>query len=310
MPTNNTLTYDVFVSDSIPQNVTGKQEGTVGRVSTALKQAARLFTGVAVLMVAAPSRAQTSEKPTIVLVHGAFNESSSWEGVIRLLQADGYPVIAPANPLRGVKSDSDYLANLIDTIKGPVVLVGHSISGMMISNAATGKNNVKALVFVSALAPDTGETANDLLSKFPGGTSGSALGPPVSLGGGAHDLYVQQEKFPAQFAADVPAAKARIMAVTQRPIVDTAFGEPSGSPAWRSIPSWFIHGTGDKNLPVATVAFMAQRAGAKKVVEIKGASHLLMVSHPKETEKLIVEAASSVSSQQGAMGSSESETGQ
>ncbi len=157
---------------------------------------------------------------------------------------------------------------------------------------------------------DMWDYPNDLLSKFPGGTSGSALGPPVSLGGGAHDLYVQQEKFPAQFAADVPAAKARIMAVTQRPIVDTAFGEPSGSPAWRSIPSWFIHGTGDKNLPVATVAFMAQRAGAKKVVEIKGASHLVMVSHPKETEKLIVEAASSVSSQQGAMGSSESETGQ
>ncbi len=237
MPANNTVTYDVFVSDPTPQNVTGKQESTVGRVSTALKQAARLFSGLAVLMAAAPSRAQTSEKPTIVLVHGAFNESSSWEGVIRLLQADGYPVIAPANPLRGVKSDSSYLANLLDTIKGPVVLVGHSISGMMITNAATGKSNIKALVFVSALAPDTGETANDLLSKFPGGTSGSALGPPVSLGGGAHDLYVQQEKFPAQFSADVPAAKARIMAVTQRPIVDTAFGEPSalGTRTFRSL---------------------------------------------------------------------------
>jgi pimeloyl-ACP methyl ester carboxylesterase len=269
-----------------------KQNSTAERVSTAFKQAAgRLLTGVAVLMAAATSQAQAVEKPTIVLVHGAFNESSSWEGVIRLLLADGYPVIAAANPLRGVKSDSSYLANLIDSIKGPVVLVGHSFSGMMISNAATGKNNVKSLVFVAALAPDTGETANDLLSKYPGGTSGSALGPPVSLGGGAHDLYIQAEKFHAQFAADVPAAKARIMAVTQRPIVDTAFGEPSGPPAWRSIPSWFIHGTGDKNLPVATNAFMAERAGAKKVVEIKGASHLVMVSHPKETAKLIVEAA-------------------
>src|SRR5262249_47351773 len=227
--------------------------------TSAFKQAARLVTGVAALMAAAPGRAQTSQKPTIVLVHGAFNESSSWAGVIRLLQADGYPVIAPANPLRGVKSDSSYLANLIDTIQGPVVLVGHSFSGMMITNAATGKSNVKALVFVAALAPDTGETANDLLSKYPGGTSGSALGPPVPLGDGAHDLYVEQEKFHAQFAADVPAAKARIMAVTQRPVVDTAFGEPSGTPAWKSIPSWFIHGTGDKNLPVATVAFMAQR---------------------------------------------------
>ena len=275
---------------------------------TSFQRAARLFTGVAVLMAASPGRAQTSQKPTIVLVHGAFNESSSWEGVIRLLQADGYPVIAPANPLRGVKSDSSYLASLIDTIKGPVVLVGHSISGMMITNAATGKDNVKALVFVSALAPDAGETANDLLSKFPGGTSGSSLAPPVPLEGGAHDLYVQQEKFPAQFAADVPAAKARIMAVTQRPIVDTAFGEPSGPPAWKSIPSWFIYGTGDKNLPLATTEFMAKRAGAKKLVEIKGASHLLMVSHPKETAKLIVEAASSVSRQEAAMGSSGSET--
>src|SRR5215468_8022892 len=201
----------------------------------------------AALTSATPSQAQTNPKPTIVLVHGAFNESSSWAGVIRLLQADGYPVIAPANPLRGVKSDSSYLAHLIDTIQGPVVLVGHSFSGMMITNAATGKSNVKALVFVAALAPDAGETANDLLSKFPGGTSGSALGPPVDLGGGAHDVYVQQEKFHAQFAADVPASTAKVMAVTQRPIVDTAFGEQSGPPAWKSIPSWFIYGTGDKN---------------------------------------------------------------
>jgi pimeloyl-ACP methyl ester carboxylesterase len=232
---------------------------------------------------------QSDVKPTIVLVHGAFNESSSWEGVIRELP-DGYRVIAAANPLRGVKSDSSYLANLIDSIKGPVVLVGHSFSGMMITNAATGKSNVKALVYVAALAPDTGETANDLLSKFPGGAP-SAVGPPVDLGNGAHDLYVQPEKFHAQFAADVSASTARIMAVTQRPIVDTAFGEQSGSPAWKSIPSWFIYGTGDKNLPVATNEFMAKRAGAKKVVEIKGASHLLMVSHPKETAKLIAEAA-------------------
>ena len=244
----------------------------------------------AALGSATPSQAQTEKKPTIVLVHGAFNESSSWAGVIREIP-DGYRVIAAANPLRGVKSDSTYLASLIDSIKGPVVLVGHSFSGMMITNAATGKENVKALVYVAALAPDAGETANDLLSKFPGGTSGSALGPPVDLGGGAHDVYVQQEKFHAQFAADVPASTARLIAVTQRPIQDTAFGEQSGPPAWKSIPSWFIYGTGDKNLPVATTEFMAKRAGARKVVEIKGASHLLMVSHPKETAKLIVEAA-------------------
>jgi pimeloyl-ACP methyl ester carboxylesterase len=267
-----------------------RQVSTETRVSTAFKHAARLLTGVAVLMASTPSQAQSANKPTIVLVHSPFNESSSWEGVIRKLP-DGYRVIAAANPLRGVKSDSSYLASLIDSIQGPVVLVGHSFSGMMITNAATGKANVKALVYVAALAPDTGETANDLLSKFPGGTSGSALGPPVDLGGGAHDVYVQQEKFHDQFAADVSASTARIMAVTQRPIVDTAFGEQSGPPAWRSIPSWFIYGTGDKNLPVATTLFMGKRAGARKVVEIKGASHLLMVSHPKETAKLIIEAA-------------------
>jgi len=243
-----------------------------------------------VMMATAPSQAQSNQKPTIVLVHGAFNESSSWDGVIRELP-DGYRVIAAANPLRGVKSDSSYLASLIDSIQGPVVLVGHSISGMMITNAATGKSNVKALVYVAALAPDAGETAGDLLSKFPGGTSGSALGPPVDLGNGAHDLYVQQDKFRAQFAADVSASTAKLMAVTQRPLADTTFGEQSGPPAWKSIPSWFIYGTGDKNLPNATTEFMAQRAGARKVVGIKGASHLLMVSHPKETAKLIVEAA-------------------
>jgi len=232
-----------------------------------------------------------TQEPTIVLVHGAFNESSSWEGVIRELP-EGYRVIAAANPLRGVKSDSAYLAKLIDSIEGPVVLVGHSFSGMMITNAATGRSNVKALVYVAALAPDTGETANDLLSKFPGGSSASAfLGPPVDLGGGAHDLYVEPEKFHAHFAADVSASKARLMALTQRPLVDTAFGEQSGPPAWKSIPSWFIYGTADKQLPIATTAFMAKRAGAQKVVEIKGASHLLMVSHPKETALLILEAA-------------------
>jgi pimeloyl-ACP methyl ester carboxylesterase len=268
-----------------------KQDNTSGRVSTAFKQAARLFTGVAVLAAAAPSQAQTSQKPTIILVHGAFAESASWEGVISLLLADDYRVVAAANPLRGVKSDSSYLASLIDSIQGPVVLVGHSISGMMITNAAAGKSNVKALVYVAALAPDAGETASDLLNKFPGGTSGSALGLPVTLENGAHDLYVQPDKFHAQFAADVSASRAKIMAVTQRPLADTTFGEQSGPPAWRSIPSWFIHGTGDKNLPVATTQFMAKRAGAKKVVEIKGASHLLHVSHPKETTKLIVEAA-------------------
>jgi pimeloyl-ACP methyl ester carboxylesterase len=284
------------------------------RSSTAFSRAVQLIAVVAALMVATTSQAQmghggqmaapgqgqmaaptsqrqASQKPTIVLVHGAFQDATTWQGVIRLLEADGYPVIAWANPPRSVKADSSYLASLIDSIKGPVVLVGQSFSGMLITNAAAGKDNVKGLVYVAALAPDAGETAQDLLSKFPGGTSGSALGPPVTLANGAHDLYVQQEKFHDQFAADVPAATAAIMAATQRPICDAAFGEQSGTPAWKSIPSYFIHGTGDKNLPLAAVDFMAKRAGAKKVVELKGASHELLISHSKETAKLIVEAA-------------------
>jgi pimeloyl-ACP methyl ester carboxylesterase len=282
--------------------------------STAFSKAARLIAGVAVMMVAATSQAQmgqrgqmappsqgqmaaptsqrrASQKPTIVLVHGAFQDATSWQGVIRLLQADGYPVIAWANPLRSVKADSSYLASLIDSVNGPVILVGHSIGGMSITNAATGKDNVKGLVFVAALAPDAGETANDLLSKFPGATTGPALAPPVTLANGAHDLYVQPEKFHDQFAADVPAATATMIAATQRPLADTIFGEKSGPPAWKSIPSYFIAGTGDKNLPLAAVDFMAKRAGAKKVVELKGASHELLISHAKETAKLIVEAA-------------------
>jgi pimeloyl-ACP methyl ester carboxylesterase len=284
------------------------------RSSTAFSRVARLMIGLAVMMAAATSQAQmgqrgqmappsrgqmaaptsqrqTSQKPTIILVHGAFQDATTWQGVIRSLESDGYPVIAWANPLRSVKGDSSYLASLIDSVKGPVILVGHSFSGMLITNAAAGKDNVKGLVYVAALAPDAGETAQDLLSKFPGGTSGSALGPPVTLANGSHDLYVQPEKFHDQFAADVPAATVTIMAATQRPICDAAFGEQSGTPAWKSIPSYFIHGTGDKNLPLAAVDFMAKRAGAKKVVEIKGASHELLISHAKETAKLIVEAA-------------------
>ena len=230
-------------------------------------------------------------KPTIVLVHGAFAESSSWDAVVGKLLADGYPVVAAANPLRGLKVDATYVAGIVEAIKGPVVLVGHSYGGAVISNAATGKSNVKALVFVAAFAPDAGESAGALSSRFPGSTLGVALAPPVPLPDSGKDLYIQQDKFHAQFAADVPERVARLMAATQRPIAEAALGEPSGAPAWKSIPSWFIYGTGDKNIPVAAQAFMAKRAGARRAVELKGASHVVMTSHPAETAKLISEAA-------------------
>jgi len=230
-------------------------------------------------------------KPTVVLVHGAFAESSSWNPVTAKLLAKGYPVVAVANPLRSVKGDASYLASLLDSIPGPVILVGHSYGGTVISVAATGKKNVKALVYVSGLAPDLGETASALVGKFPGSTLGPTLAPPVILADGSKDLYILQQKFHAQFAADLPAAEANLMATTQRPIPEAAFNEAAGEPAWKTIPSWFLYGSLDKNVPAAVHAFMAKRAAAKEIVEIKGASHVVMMSHPGALVKLIDDAA-------------------
>jgi pimeloyl-ACP methyl ester carboxylesterase len=243
----------------------------------------------------APQRLYAKEspvnKPTVVLVHGAFAGSSSWNRVVAKLLAKGYPAVAVAVPLRGVKSDASYVASLLDAIKGPVILVGHSYGGTIISNAATGKTNVKALVYVSGLAPDLGESAGAQVAKFPGSTLGPTLAPPVLLADGSKDLYIQQDKYHAQFAADLPESETKLMAATQRPIVAAAFDEPSGAPAWKTIPSWFLYGSLDKNIPPAVHAFMAQRAGAKKAIEIKGSSHVVMMSHPDALVKLIDEAA-------------------
>jgi len=239
------------------------------------------------------AKASTGDKPTIVLVHGAFAESASWDGVIRKLEAQHYPVIAAANPLRGVKSDAAYVAGIVDSVKGPVVLVGHSYGGAVISGAATGKANVKALVYVAAFAPEAGESAADLAGKFPGSTLGPALAPPVALADGGKDLYILKNRFHDQFAADVPAAAARLMAATQRPIAEAALGEPAAaSPAWKTVPSWFVYGDRVKNIPPAVQAFMAERAKSVKTVVVKGASHVVMTSKPDVVAKLIAEAAS------------------
>jgi pimeloyl-ACP methyl ester carboxylesterase len=230
-------------------------------------------------------------KPTVVLVHGAFAESSSWNRVSAKLLAKGYPVVAVANPLRSVKGDASYLASVLDSIPGAIVLVGHSYGGTVITVAATGKGNVKALVYVSGLAPDLGETASGLVGKFPGSTLGPTLAPPVILADGSKDLYILQEKFHAQFAADLPANEAKLMATTQRPIPEAAFNEAAGAPAWKTIPSWFLYGSLDKNVPPAVHAFMAKRAGAKQTVEIQGSSHVVMMSHPDALVKMIDAAA-------------------
>lgn len=258
---------------------------------TRLSKHAALAAVIAASTFAVPYASAAGAKPTVVLVHGAFADSSSWDGVIAKLEQDGYTVMAAANPLRSVKGDGAYVASLLKSIPGSVVLVGHSYGGSVISAAAAGAANVKALVYVAAFAPEAGETAVGLSGKFPGSTLGPTLAPPVALADGGKDLYIQQDKFPAQFAADVPAAKAKLMASGQRPITDAALNEASPAPAWKTIPSWFIYGTADKNIPPASQDFMAKRAKSKDTVVIKGASHVVMTSHPAEVAKLIEAAA-------------------
>ncbi len=229
--------------------------------------------------------------PTIILVHGAFAESASWNRVIPALLAQGYRVIAAANPLRSVRIDADYVAGLLAGTPGPIVLVGHSYGGAVITNAAAGNDNVRALVYVAGFALDDGESAAVASGRFPGGTLGETL-VPVPLPGGGSDLYIDQAKFHAQFAADLPANEAALMAVSQRPATAAALNDPSGPPAWTSIPSWFIYGELDRNIPAAVHAFMAERAGARQAVEVPGASHVVMISHPMEVADMILAAAS------------------
>lgn len=233
----------------------------------------------------------SSSKPTIVLVHGAFADSSSWNGVVAQLSKDGYTVVAAANPLRSVAGDARYVASVVDSIPGPVVLVGHSYGGAVITTAAVNKPQVKSLVYVAAFAPDEGESAGQLAGKFPGGSLGAALAKPAPLPTGGVDLYIDQSKFWKQFAADVSESDARLMAAGQRPIAEAALVEASGAPAWKSLPSYFIYGTGDLNIPAAGLGFMAERAGSRKTVVVKGASHVVMTSHPKAVAELIEAAA-------------------
>lgn len=229
--------------------------------------------------------------PTIVLVHGAFAESASWNGVVDDLERSGFIVVAVANPLRGVASDAAYVASLTRSIKGPVVLVGHSYGGAVISAAANDGGDVKSLVYVAVFEPEVGESCLALTGKFPGSTLPPTLAAPVALADGSEDLYIQQDKFPHQFAADVPAAQAKTMAATQRAVKSAALGEPAGKPAWKTIPSWSIYGSADLNIPPAAMAWMSERAHARRTVVVPGASHVVMVSHPHEVADVIRQAA-------------------
>ncbi|MBU2668157.1 alpha/beta hydrolase [Actinoplanes bogorensis] len=228
-------------------------------------------------------------KPTVVLVHGAFAESASWSGVIERLP--GYPVVAAPNPLRSLTGDAAVVSSLLATISGPVVLVGHSYGGAVISNAAVGHDHVRALVFVAGFAPEAGESIGALSGKFPGSTLGETL-REVPLPDGTVDLYIRPEKFHQQFAADLTPERAAIDAATQRPLNTTALNEGSGEPAWKTVPSWFVYPELDYNIPLAAHRFMAERAGARISVELPGASHAIPASSPAAVAEVIVKAAS------------------
>jgi pimeloyl-ACP methyl ester carboxylesterase len=230
-------------------------------------------------------------EPTIVLVHGAFAESASWDRVIEPLRDAGYPVIAAANPLRGLASDAAAVSDLVATIDGPVVLAGHSYGGAVISNVRPDAGEITGLVYVAGFAPAPGESCFTLAGMFPGSTLGDAV-RPVPRGDGTTDLYIDREVFHEQFAADLPASRAAAMAAAQRPVTQEALVEPSGaSPLWRTLPSWFVFGEEDRNIPAALEHYMAERAGARRTLEIPGASHAVTVAHPAATARLIREAA-------------------
>ena len=228
-------------------------------------------------------------KPTIVLVHGAFADASGWNDVAGRLIRAGYPVLAPANPLRGVSSDSAYLASILATISGPVVLAAHSYGGVVITNAATGNPSVKALVYVTAFAPDQSETLVDLQTKFPGTQLSEAALDFRPYGVDHVDGYIKKEVFHDVFAGDLRRATTDLMWAAQRPADVQTLGEPSGAPAWKTIPSWYLVGRDDKVIPAAAQRFMAQRAGAH-VREVR-ASHVAMISQPAATADLIESAA-------------------
>ncbi|MFI6818660.1 alpha/beta fold hydrolase [Nonomuraea sp. NPDC050328] len=227
-------------------------------------------------------------KPTVVLVHGVFADSSGWNATITALQAAGFPVIAAANPLRDLAGDSAYVSSLVKTIPGPVIMVGHSYGGAVITNAARDNANVKALVYVAAFAPDQGETPLKLAERFPGSLLGGAL-VIRDFPGGGHDGYIDQAKFREVFAADLPVHVTRQMAVTQRPGSVDGLSGLSGVPAWKSVPSWYVIPTEDKVIPPAVQRFMAERAGSK-VREVTGASHVVMQSRPDVVVRQILAA--------------------
>jgi pimeloyl-ACP methyl ester carboxylesterase len=231
-------------------------------------------------------------KPSIVLVHGAFADASSWDGVVNQLQRDGYTVYAPPDPLRGIHYDSAYLADFLHSITGPIVLVGHSYGGTVITNAATGDSQVRALVYVDAFLPAQGETLGQLVSAVPGTCAAPAnlvLVPYPSAPPGVTDDYIKPSAFPSCLANGLPASLARVLATTQRPASSTIFTQESGVPAWKTIPSWAVLGSADHTIPPAELLAMARRAHARITI-FPGAPHLSMVADPGIVTQVILQA--------------------
>lgn len=232
-------------------------------------------------------------QPTIVLIHGAFAESASWDGVIDPLMSAGHPVIAANNPLRGLASDAAAVSDLVRTIDGPVVLAAHSYGGAVMTNVDADAGEIVGVVYVNGFAPEPGENCFQLAAMFPGSMLGEETARPVSRSDGTTDLYIAADSFHDVFCQDVPAPQAALMAVTQRPATQEALVEPSGErPLWKHVPSWSLIGEDDRIIPAALQHYMAKRAGARRVIEIPGASHAAPVSHPEATAHLILEAAS------------------
>jgi pimeloyl-ACP methyl ester carboxylesterase len=230
---------------------------------------------------------------TIVLVHGAFADASCWNGVIERLQAAGMQVSAPPNPLRGIAHDSAYIRSFIEQIQGPVLAVGHSYGGAVITNAVSDADNVVGLVYVAAFAPDEGQTLGQIEADSRDSVLLSALAPlqyPSGNGGDtATEFAIDPAKFHDAFAADLPPQQTAVMAATQRPIAEASFGVPSGPPAWRSLPSWAVVATGDKAVGTDVLRSMAERAGAT-ITEAEG-SHVIMISRPEIVADVIQTAA-------------------
>jgi pimeloyl-ACP methyl ester carboxylesterase len=237
-----------------------------------------------------------AETPTVVLVHGAFADASSWTGVITRLQAENVPVTAPPNPLRGIAFDSAYTASVFEQIDGPVLAVGHSYGGAVITNAAANAKNVVGLVYVAAFAPDEGEMLGAVEAGSKDSVLNSALVPKQypSNGGSATEFSIDPPKTREAFAGDLSEDQAALIAAIQRPIAEAAFSEPNGSPAWKHLPSWAVVASGDKAAGADVVRSMAERAGAT-ITEVDG-SHVIMISQPQTVTNVILEAVNAVTS--------------